>query len=395
MATFLFTWGGYVFEDLPAFVARVKDGAGNDNWSTGNRKDIPPGSEFFLLRQRKEPRGIVGYGRTVGDVYQGDHWDVGRAKLGEKANFVEVFFERFIDPVAQPSRVLKIETLQNSEFENSNWVPFSSGVKISDADGHRLKSLFDELQYEVDLANGPETTRNPSWTQDEHILALDLYFRFNPSKIGKKHASVVELSDLLNRLPIHPQALRGETFRNPDSVYMKLCNFLRLDPSYKGKGLSAGSKGEEVVWNMYAGNRSELTKIAEAIRASGERQISTLLTQPLDEDEEAFPEGRVLTREHRTRERNRQLVERKKKAVLLAKGNLECEVCEFDFFSTYGELGREFVECHHLAPLSDLREERKTKLSELSIVCANCHRMLHRARPWKSIGELKAIIARE
>jgi hypothetical protein len=94
------------------------------------------------------------------------------------------------------------------------------------------------------------------WTEDEHLLALDLYFRFNPLTINKKHASVVELSDLLNRLPIHPQALRGEKFRNPDGVYMKLCNFLRLDPSYAGKGLSRGAKGEEVVWNRYAGRVS-------------------------------------------------------------------------------------------------------------------------------------------
>ncbi len=82
---------------------------------------------------------------------------------------------------------------------------------------------------------------------------------------------------------------------------------------------------------MYAGNRSELTKSVEAIKASGERQISLRLTQPLDDDDEAFPEGRVLTREHQTQERNRQLVERKKKAVLLTKGNLECEICGFDF----------------------------------------------------------------
>jgi hypothetical protein len=39
---------------------------------------------------------------------------------------------------------------------------------------------------------------------------------------------------------------------------------------------------------MYAGNRSELTKIVEAIKASGERQISLRLTQPLDDDDEAF-----------------------------------------------------------------------------------------------------------
>jgi 5-methylcytosine-specific restriction protein A len=184
-----------------------------------------------------------------------------------------------------------------------------------------MTSIPDDFHNEIDVAKGAQTSRNPGWTQDEHILALDLYFRFSPSKMDEKHSSVVELSDLLNLLPIHPQALRAANFRNPNSVYMKLCNFLRLDPSYEGEGLSAGSKGEEVVWNMYAGNRPELTKIVEAIKASGKRQISLRLTQPLDDDDEAFPEGRVLTREHQTRERNRQLVERKKKAVLLANGN--------------------------------------------------------------------------
>ena len=118
----------------------------------------------------------------------------------------------------------------------------------------------------------PGSRGNPDWTQDEHILALDLYFRFNPNKISKTHASVVELSDLLNRLPIHPQALRGETFRNPNSVYMKLCNFLRVDPSYEGEGLLAGSKGEEVVWNMY--DDYVLRDIVDTIYPSGLCRVS-------------------------------------------------------------------------------------------------------------------------
>ena len=206
------------------------------------------------------------------------------------------------------------------------------------------------------------------WTQDEHILALDLYFRIPYSTLSSKHPSIVELSDLLNRIPIHPQALRGEKFRNPNGVYMKLGNFLRLDPSYKGKGLSRGAKGEEVVWNLYANNHPELRKIAEAIRDTGERQIHARLTQPLDQvedEEEVFPEGRLLTREHKIRERNRQLVERKKKATLEEKGSLACEVCTFDFLKAFGEIGSNFAECHHLAPLSELREARVTKLSEL------------------------------
>ena len=97
------------------------------------------------------------------------------------------------------------------------------------------------------------------------------------------------------------------------------------------------------------------------------------------EDDEAFLEGRRLTELHKRIERNPKVVLRKKKKVLQETGKLECEVCGFDFVKKYGEeLGYGFAECHHIFPVSKLTEEHKTKLSELAIVCANCHRMLHR-----------------
>jgi hypothetical protein len=46
----------------------------------------------------------------------------------------------------------------------------------------------------------------------------------------------------------------------------------------------------------------------------------------------------VLTREHRFRERNRSLVNKK------VTGRLECEVCAFDFFAVNGEIGWNFAE---------------------------------------------------
>ncbi len=64
--------------------------------------------------------------------------------------------------------------------------------------------------------------RNPKWTRDELILALELYFRCKPSKINKEHPEVVRLSKLLNSLPIHPQKEKYEKFRNPNGVYMNL-----------------------------------------------------------------------------------------------------------------------------------------------------------------------------
>jgi 5-methylcytosine-specific restriction enzyme A len=84
-----------------------------------------------------------------------------------------------------------------------------------------------------------------------------------------------------------------------------------------------------------------------------------------------FCEGRVLTREHRFRERDRSLVNKKKQEALKVSGRLECEVCAFYFLAVYGEIGRNFAECHHALPISDLAEARETRLSDLAIVCAN------------------------
>jgi HNH endonuclease len=104
------------------------------------------------------------------------------------------------------------------------------------------------------------------------------------------------------------------------------------------------------------------------------------------------PEGRVLIKTHRVLERNQVLVKKKKEAVLEATGALACEACRFDFLKTYAELGRGFAECHHLTPLALLTESTQTRMEDLAIVCANCHRMLHRGKQRKTIAQLKDIL---
>jgi 5-methylcytosine-specific restriction protein A len=100
-----------------------------------------------------------------------------------------------------------------------------------------------------------------------------------------------------------------------------------------------------------------------------------------------------LTELHKSKERNPKVVREKKKRVLRESGKLECEVCGFDYVNIYGQLlGYGFAECHHTVPVSELTEGHKTKLSDLAIVCANCHRMLHKARPLISIDELRDVI---
>jgi 5-methylcytosine-specific restriction protein A len=41
-----------------------------------------------------------------------------------------------------------------------------------------------------------------------------------------------------------------------------------------------------------------------------------------------------------------------------------------------------------------LRPGTKTRLIDLALVCANCHRMLHRSRPWPTIAELRTELVR-
>ena len=102
-------------------------------------------------------------------------------------------------------------------------------------------------------------------------------------------------------------------------------------------------------------------------------------------------EGKPIMRLHQSRERDPKIIKQKKDKIFTEKGKLECEVCSMDFEETYGKLGRGFAECHHKNPLSLRDKNEETALCDLAIVCSNCHRMLHRKRPWLTIDNLKAI----
>ena len=58
-----------------------------------------------------------------------------------------------------------------------------------------------------------------------------------------------------------------------------------------------------------------------------------------------------------------------------------CEACGFDFEERYGSLGHKYIEAHHLKPYSDLGAGKLRKLNletDFAVLCANCHRMIHR-----------------
>jgi predicted HNH restriction endonuclease len=79
------------------------------------------------------------------------------------------------------------------------------------------------------------------------------------------------------------------------------------------------------------------------------------------------------------------------KAIELYK--LDCYVCGFNFEAMYGLYGDGYIEIHHLMLLADSMNEQNTKLSEVRVVCSNCHSVLHhQGRTPMDIDELKNFV---
>jgi 5-methylcytosine-specific restriction protein A len=236
--------------------------------------------------------------------------------------------------------------------------------------------------------------RNPPWSRDELILALDLYFRHSPRSINQDHPEVHKLSELLNALPLQPTRPDSRRFRNANGVYMKLCNFLRFDPGYTGKGLTRGARGEEQVWNDFAGDPVRLHELAKAIEL-GHRSVAVVSDDDSEADDgEGFVEGRIMERLHRARERSSKLRALAKMRALSLHGRLACLACGFDFAAVYGAIGDGFIECHHTRPVSELAPGAITRVEDLALLCANCHRMVHRRRPWLDLDGLAKLVNR-
>lgn len=78
--------------------------------------------------------------------------------------------------------------------------------------------------------------------------------------------------------------------------------------------------------------------------------------------------------------------------MALAQSNGMCVACNVDFSKILGGLGTRALQVHHRQQLSAFDEPTLTKLTDLAVVCANCHALIH-ANPKAalSVEELRRI----
>ena len=90
-------------------------------------------------------------------------------------------------------------------------------------------------------------------------------------------------------------------------------------------------------------------------------------------------EGARQLKSHYRRERSRKLISQKKEQYKKLNGLLRFGICGLSFVEKYPKsLGEDFIEVHHKIPLSQIENTVRTTLDDLLLVCANCHRMIHR-----------------
>jgi 5-methylcytosine-specific restriction protein A len=235
--------------------------------------------------------------------------------------------------------------------------------------------------------------RKLDWEREELILAADLVARNGWRQIAATDPRVIELSALLRRLPLHPVHERRPEFRNVNSIARKTADIATNSPGHAGRATNSGAPTKRVITEFTARPKA-MQDLAQSLRAAEARGDFAPLTQPVPEEYDGAEEGRLLIRRHVVYERDPGLRRRKVDEVRGAGNALACEVCGFDFERAYGERGSGYVECHHIVPLHAGGVGPRVT-SDLALLCANCHRMIHVRAPWLTPTELLDLLRQQ
>lgn len=161
---------------------------------------------------------------------------------------------------------------------------------------------------------------------------------------------------------------------------------LILDRLTPGNGGASGRKLDHIPWHVtaYDANTGAFT-LVRGSRPTTDGPVWDAAVQEFREGE-----TRRRTALHRRRERAARTA-KIEQALNLDSGRLRCEVpgCGFDFLMVYGEAGRGYAHVHHKLPLAELPSEGGVvRLTDLAIVCANCHAMIHRGGGCRDMADL-------
>lgn len=158
MATYLLKWDPtkWDWHNISELAQAVKMGVPvSKAWSCGMARRIVAGDRVFLIRQGREPRGIIASGQVTRGSYEAPHLEAQDTGRGKKGNlFVDVRF----DVLAEPRReaLLPRNRLNEGVFSSFVWDIQTSGVQIPDNVAAELEKVWFERAFPEEAAKRRE-----------------------------------------------------------------------------------------------------------------------------------------------------------------------------------------------------------------------------------------------
>lgn len=219
---------------------------------------------------------------------------------------------------------------------------------------------------------------NTTFPEETKFLEYNkVNIRYYHEKIGKSRANSLEEKDVIE-------------------IIIFLQNLLNIKKEIEGNGDSLVDYMYQLSNKCYELYKNELvfsirnSKIEKDVQDDG----NLFNTINLDIEAEQAEEGHGIEGNVKYYFGKRYERDAKNRRLAIKKHGLNCYTCGFNFEEVYGERGKDFIEVHHIKPLSTLEEAVEINPdTDLVPLCANCHRMVHRRKDdVLSIEELKEII---
>ena len=226
-----------------------------------------------------------------------------------------------------------------------------------------------------------------SWSFVNHTERFVIFGAWDLNTRGRRCMILSEsweISNLGRKNPGFPQSLEHIRLVEEEGYTLKTFPMEYSDVRKDKDGIGPATIGS---FTPKLSDRA-LKRIANAWYASDDADDIQLAEEI--ETPNKYPEGAKKTISINAIERNS-----KARKACIRKHGLDCAACGINFKSTYGVLGEDFIQVHHIIPIGSISEEYEVDpIKDLIPVCPNCHAMIHRVTPPLTITQLKEILGK-
>lgn len=285
------------------------------------------------------------------------------------ADFIRKNFRRRVDEiVSNQERYLVDSSPGKSQWTDTPWLAiFDRFVTTSAQNGYYPVFIFRDDMSGLYLTLNQGITEIRESHKKNAINKLKINAEAHRARIGRISSNFTEKDIILKLLPTTNSDL--PKFYQAGNIIAKFYSITDL-PSNE----------------VFEADIHQILEIYKALVYSEDKMILSDETN-IRFDTKGFEKKQF--RQHTRIERNQSLIKKVKKAQ-----GYTCKACELNFTDKYGELGREFIEAHHLKPISELKEDivELDAYEDFIVLCSNCHRMIHKMDDPSDLKSFKLMI---